>query len=153
FESALRVPLILAGPNVPEGARYDCVVSTADIAPTILGLLGLDGGDRAMDLQPGQCKDRAAFASTVAGRRHDPPVHHALRRGSVKVIVREGEEDLFFDLSSDVEEQTPLSTPFSREAGAARRLLDLEIQRLGNPLVDVGGADRQLLEALGYLEP
>jgi len=35
-----RVPLILAGPDVPAGRVSDCLVRTADVAPTLLALAG-----------------------------------------------------------------------------------------------------------------
>lgn len=38
--AARRVPLILAGPDVPPGKVDDCLVRTVDIAPTLLGLAG-----------------------------------------------------------------------------------------------------------------
>src|SRR5215203_5939118 len=38
--AARRVPLILAGPGVPAGRVSDCLVRTADVAPTLLGLAG-----------------------------------------------------------------------------------------------------------------
>ena len=46
--AARRVPLILAGPGVPAGRASDCLVRTADVAPTFLALAsvaapGLDG--------------------------------------------------------------------------------------------------------------
>ena len=38
---ARRVPLILAGPGVPAGRIEECLVRTADVAPTLLGWAGL----------------------------------------------------------------------------------------------------------------
>ncbi len=38
---ARRVPLILAGPGVPAKTTSDCLVRTADVAPTLLGLAGV----------------------------------------------------------------------------------------------------------------
>ena len=37
YEAARRVPLILAGPDVPVGRTVPCLVRTADVTPTILG--------------------------------------------------------------------------------------------------------------------
>ncbi len=37
-----RVPLILAGPGVPAGRVSDCLVRTADVAPTLLALARMD---------------------------------------------------------------------------------------------------------------
>ncbi|MFY9821414.1 MAG: sulfatase-like hydrolase/transferase [Thermoanaerobaculia bacterium] len=38
--AARRVPLILAGPDVPSAQVSDCLVRTVDVAPTLLGLAG-----------------------------------------------------------------------------------------------------------------
>ncbi|MGE0640160.1 MAG: sulfatase-like hydrolase/transferase [Thermoanaerobaculia bacterium] len=43
--AARRVPLILAGPGVPAGRSPDCLVRTADLAPTLLALAGVPAGD------------------------------------------------------------------------------------------------------------
>ena len=44
FEPEIRVPWIIAGPNLPPGKVVDGPVSLVDVAPTLLGLLGLGGG-------------------------------------------------------------------------------------------------------------
>ena len=41
YEPAIRVPLIVAGPGVPQGEHRSQLVSNQDLAPTILGLLGV----------------------------------------------------------------------------------------------------------------
>ena len=41
FAAARRVPLMLAGPGVPTARVSDCLVRTADLAPTLLALAGL----------------------------------------------------------------------------------------------------------------
>ncbi len=48
YRAARRVPLLLAGPDVPAGKVSDCLVRTVDVAPTLLALagvkaVGLDG--------------------------------------------------------------------------------------------------------------
>lgn len=40
LESSARVPLILAGPGIPEGRKIDTPVSHLDISPTILAAMG-----------------------------------------------------------------------------------------------------------------
>lgn len=39
---ARRVPLIVAGPNLPKGRTVDCLVRTADVHPTLRELAGLE---------------------------------------------------------------------------------------------------------------
>ncbi len=38
YEEAVKVPLVMAGPGLPEGATYDGIVGNIDLAPTILDL-------------------------------------------------------------------------------------------------------------------
>ncbi len=54
FDEVLRVPLVIAGPDVPGGLRVRDVVSLADVTPTILDLVGLPGlaGTQGMSLGP-----------------------------------------------------------------------------------------------------
>jgi len=41
YRAARRVPLLLAGPGIPAGKTDECLVRTADIAPTLLALAGV----------------------------------------------------------------------------------------------------------------
>lgn len=65
----LRVPLILAGPGVDAGEVHEDLVSTVDLAPHLLGLLGVDaargeGGGEAADggLESGRRLGAASYA-------------------------------------------------------------------------------------------
>ena len=42
YDGALKVPGLIAGPGVKPGSRYDCLVESVDLAPTLLDLAGLD---------------------------------------------------------------------------------------------------------------
>ncbi|MFE2886880.1 sulfatase [Streptomyces sp. NPDC059272] len=44
FDTTQHVPLIFSGPGLPRGAETDRQVRLVDIAPTVLDILGLDGG-------------------------------------------------------------------------------------------------------------
>ncbi len=44
YDELLRVPLIIAGGGLPEGQVIDRLVSSVDIAPTILALAGIERG-------------------------------------------------------------------------------------------------------------
>jgi arylsulfatase A-like enzyme len=46
YAGARRVPLILAGPDVPAGRTLPCLVRTADVAPTILRWARVSAADR-----------------------------------------------------------------------------------------------------------
>ena len=47
YAAARRVPLILAGPDVPAGRRVPCLVRTADVAPTLLAWAGVTSAGSA----------------------------------------------------------------------------------------------------------
>ena len=53
YDATLHIPMILAGPDLPEGRRIDEFVRTVDVAPTILKAAGLAPlpGMRGQDLQ------------------------------------------------------------------------------------------------------
>lgn len=63
YEESIRVPLLVAGPGFPAGARVHAPVANIDIAPTIVAAAGATPG-RVMDGVPLQdvAADPAAFA-------------------------------------------------------------------------------------------
>ena len=55
YEPSIRVPLIMRGPGVPEGAARGQLVTNADLAPTILDAAGARPGKdpgRALAVRP-----------------------------------------------------------------------------------------------------
>ena len=66
YEPTVRVPLILAGPRVPEGGARSEPVSTVDLVPTLLTLLGLPSpsGLDGVELELGGGGKRPLAAST-----------------------------------------------------------------------------------------
>ena len=42
YESAIRIPLVIAGPGIPEAASLDQLVSQIDLLPTVPDLCGID---------------------------------------------------------------------------------------------------------------
>lgn len=112
YESAMRVPLIVAGPGIASGVS-DALIELADLGPTLVDLVGLPAQE---DL------DARSFASvlrTAAPQSHrDVAVcseHHyiALRSATYKYInntgahrlARPDDLDEVYELTSDPEEQ------------------------------------------------
>jgi len=74
YEYLTRVPFLLRGPGVPEGQRSDVLSSHIDVAPTLLGLVGVDSHDGSFDgknlvkcLQDGAPGHPSVFMEAVGG--------------------------------------------------------------------------------------
>ncbi|HRC86871.1 MAG TPA: sulfatase, partial [Thermoanaerobaculia bacterium] len=68
-KAARRVPLMLAGPDVPSGKVSDCLVRTVDLAPTLLALAGLTlptglDGTALLPLPGGASCDRESYTES-----------------------------------------------------------------------------------------
>ncbi|MGK4007076.1 sulfatase-like hydrolase/transferase [Sorangium sp. So ce1036] len=109
YEEAIRVPLVVALPGAAPG-RYPHPVSTADIAPTVLGL----GGAEAADVEG----ESLVAIATGEGRAPRGPVfartarRAALIDGDLKLIAlkrKKRDRLLLFDLAADPRERRDLS--------------------------------------------
>ncbi len=144
-EVEVRVPFFwsVGGGRLADLGRVTTPVSTLDLVPTLLALLGVDHSAEAFDgadlREPRP--ERPIFAnwhgSTVA------------RRGSWKLFVGEAPVALF-DLDSDgAERRNRLGEGLAQEAQLAR---DVEAFRAAQPLA---GLNREMLEhlrGLGYVD-
>jgi len=74
YEATLHVPLLLAGPNVPAGLTVTSRVTTVDLAPTLLRLLGLTpppamtGRDLRTALRGERLPPEPLYAESLFGR-------------------------------------------------------------------------------------
>ncbi|HET7350388.1 MAG TPA: sulfatase [Marmoricola sp.] len=114
-EPSLRVPLIIAGPGVPRGHRYD-PVTTVDLAPTIAAYAGtrmrrpdgidlrpvITGGDRGWD-RPVVTEGMMPEVGYAAGTRLGPSVLNTrgLRLGRWKLTRYSTGESELYDLHTD----------------------------------------------------
>ena len=170
-EESVRIPLVMRLPGrVPAGLRPREPVELADMMPTILGLLGLDAGDRAFDgrdLSPfllGEAKLASQHPVVVHRRHFDPGIadgkrvegeQWGIRVGDLKLIRHSaGDRHELYDLARDPGERQNLYTSSPEEGARLAKILDDWRSRHGGesrprriPL-DV----RQALEALGYAE-
>ncbi len=115
YEGAIRVPLLLAGPGVPEGRVVQQHASHVDLFPTLLAGAGARLGEAdadlpGIDLWPaitGREQPRVAFAEYHAqGSRAGAFV---LRDGGMKLIYHVGMPPQLFDLARDPDELQDLA--------------------------------------------
>lgn len=163
YNTDLKVPLFVKSGDDWAGETIDDLVRTIDIAPTILSMLGLQGG-----LDSGA--EGIDLASVVEGSADLPDVAYSEELyqergvGSLQV-VQDGEwklirnvtadEEEVYDLGTDPLEQTDASDRVDDELLAAfRELLDEHLEGWSDD-THVGDDDetviRERLEDLGYI--
>ena len=138
FEESAGIPMILAGPDVPENRVVNTPVTLVDAFPTILQGVGAHPSDEDRDLPGsslfdianGALRDRSAFSeyhasASICGS-------FMIRRGRYKYIHYVGYEPMLFDLETDPCERRdlasdrthlPVVVEYEKEL---RRLLDPE---------------------------
>ncbi len=146
-EDQIDVPLIIAAPGLP-AATVDRPVSTVDIVPTVVALLGLetaedvDGADLLAD------GPTPIFAARLDER--------AVRSGRWKLLIDDvGGTPRLFDLASDPGETVDVATDHPETVAALlAHLAAVDARRVFATPVDRGELDestRDQLRALGYV--
>jgi len=103
YESAMRVPLVVAGPGIPGGRTSDALVELIDLNPTICELAGLgpqediDARSIAPLLRGGTDEHRTEVVSQLTNCR-------AVRTDRHKLIVNFNDAAELYDLSEDPDE-------------------------------------------------
>ena len=153
YDGALRIPLVIAGPGVPE-AEHRRPVSIVDVAPTVLRLAGLavPGGMQGRDLLLGPGDAHEVYAETLYPRTLGWSALTALVEDRWKVIAPEGGGEELYDIATD---------PVERENAAGRRpeVVQAAVSRLAAirraeaaPASAPANAEAQeRLRALGYV--
>jgi choline-sulfatase len=161
YEESVKVPMILAGPGIPEGEVCGTPVALVDAYPTVLDAVGIAPGaqDRAL---PGRSLLRIATEADDADRQVFAEYHAScaptglmmLRRGRYKYIHYTGYGDQLFDLEADPEEiedlagYATLAPVVKRFQAALRAICDpQEVDRRAKAdqrrrLAELGGMDR-----------
>ncbi len=110
YNGTIRVPLLISGPGIEPGV-VDRPVSLADIAPTVLDLLGIEPPS-AMDgisLLKSPPADRLIYSESLAGRlQHGWNDMRAAVVGDRKLIL--GPESELYDVLDDLSETHDLHT-------------------------------------------
>ena len=110
----MRIPLLIRGPGVPQGATCNQAVSNLDIPPTILRMCGLDDelgmhGRSLVELmrEPGAAW-RSGFMAQHYGL-HEPIAQRAWYAGDSKLVVQEDGFAELYDLNADPHEMRNLA--------------------------------------------
>jgi arylsulfatase A-like enzyme len=158
FEHQVRVPLVIQAPDWDPGVREDAA-QTLDLAPTLAALAGLEPDPRwtGRDLAAPAESERAVWTWQANGALE--PQARGRILGDLKVLRSSpGSPPRIYDLERDPLERAPVdpTAPAAAHALAEFEAEEAEGLRLrpgaGRGL-KLTGADRQALEAMGYLSP
>ncbi len=159
YDSTLHVPFIMTcGSKLGGGTHVPNVVSTVDVYPTVLSLLGVDDPKEhdGLDLTRPIPEKRVIYMETLEGLNQfgSAPLL-AIREGHDKYIY--GPKPEYFDLSTDPYEDNNLLTTQADRAAALHALLeahhdgDLAKASYAQPSEQLSDEDIKLLAALGYV--
>lgn len=163
YQEQVRVPLIMAGRDLPPGLRITDPVSLIDIAPTLLGAAGvaptnpLPGYDLARHWREGEAPDSSRAIYTQSAPAMNGDWIRAVRRRRHKLIVNTklGTRELY-DLVVDAAETQNLAESKFDLARELAALLDDFERRHPDPALapefEIDEATRERLRALGYTE-
>jgi len=114
FEGSVRIPLIIAGPDIKENQIIETPVSLIDIAPTICELSDMPmresfSGESLLPMARGETKhSRGYVLATYCGLTSNT-MSHMYRKGDYKLIVYEGYSPRLFNLKNDPDELNDLA--------------------------------------------
>ena len=141
YDEAAAVPLIAAGPDVPEGHVVKTPVSLIDVFPTALECVGANTAEVEL---PGRSLWQTANESdterTVLSEYHALGTEHAcfmLRRRRYKYAYYVGAPPQLFDIEEDPDELNDLST------APAHRTLVVDFERELRSILDPEAVDAQ----------
>lgn len=181
YDSLLHVPLLISYPEmIPKGRKLKGVVSTVDIFPTIMSMLGIeteDGSIQGKSLYPFDEKHMNRFVCAECGksvinspwRRHIPGFQmfkneiekydkglKCLRNGQFKYILFSDNAEELYDVKKDPLETNDISSEHRDLVKHLRKQLEsvVDISFFGpNEFPDRQGSNEMLqrLHALGYV--
>lgn len=155
YDSTVHVPLIVKLPKQQAaGVAVPTQVRTADIAPTVLALLGLpalpasDGADLTALWGRGDAADRVALAETDYPLRFGWAPLRAVREPGHKYIEAPRAE--FYDLKADPAETKNIYEPWNADVQRLRHTLAEARLRRPDQSAAVPASTVEELKALGY---
>lgn len=109
YESSARVPLIVAGPDVRQGAETTAPVSLVDVYPTLMDMAGiaLPEGLDGHSWMPALTGASGSRPDWVLSEYHDTTINTGafmVRQGDWKYIAYAGQPPQLFHLKNDPEE-------------------------------------------------
>lgn len=139
YDPTARIPLIIAGPDMPQGEVRNGIVSHVDLFPTILEMtdeppidLGIElPGTSLCSIAEGASLERVAFGENHAAGTKSAA--YLLRKDRYKLIYHVGMPPQLFDMVGDPNELTDLAASpehaetLSELETALRRIVDPEI--------------------------
>jgi len=150
YQSTLHVPVILAGPGIPAGARRDQAVSLVDVAPTLAARFGLELTSDGTAWTGDAPADRILHAETFRTLlSYDWSELRALRRGDHKYI--HGPRDEAFDLAADPHERSPIPPDPDLVAAMRDHVASDPTQGVVDGMRGVDAERAAQLAALGYV--
>ncbi len=161
YESTLRVPLVMAGPGVPQGRVLRERVGTVDVLPTLLALIGqpvpagLPGGDLGPVMRGRSLAAQPLYSESLYGRLN---CRWAPLRGWTDRDwkLTEGNGAALFDLSVDPGERQDRARQNPERAGQLRQALHRAMRAMA-PDGDrarprpIGASEAEALRSLGYV--
>ena len=106
LEGSVRVPLIMAGPGIIPGKRYDNIASMIDIAPTLCELAGMPqrecfDGESLLPLVRGETTQSRNWAYAMYSGVTTNTNSYMLRKGDYKFIAHSGMPSQLFNVRQD----------------------------------------------------
>lgn len=132
YEESAGIPMLLAGADVPLGARCRTPVTLCDVSATILDAVGVRDanlpGKSLLRLADAPPEDRVAFSEF---HTYGPDAFYMLRTLRHKYVHYVGAPPQLFDLDSDPEETNDLGT--ANSAADLRNGLEARLRALLDP--------------------
>lgn len=161
YESTLHVPLLMAGPGIPEGQVVKESVGTIDLLPTLLARLGLPASPELLGRDLGRAMrgeplgEEPLYAESLFGRLNCRwSTLRALTRGGWKLI--DGAEPELYDLAADPRELRNQATTERARLVELRNALQAVLRRLAPQgdtarSVALSPEQEEKLRSLGYV--
>lgn len=138
YEEAIRVPLLMAGPDVPQGRTVGDCVSHVDLFPTILEscAVAVDAADRDLPGRSlwqainGRDRNRTMFAEYHAN--FSKSGSFMLRDGALKLIYHVGMPAQLFNLEDDPRELVDLAAGAGDTSNKVAEL-ERKLRQICNP--------------------